>query len=191
MYIYWLGRRKTASRVTYSRRRYPENIYRPRRENKRSFWEPASYDDLSARFNGVSSVAVPTRWTSIRVSSMYFAFPRTRSLACAGLYGWIYGLSHSFSLHRSDSGAEALERYIDFYERAEAVKLLHQKDVRSLRVTLVKIGESRNQKPILDRSGPLMRHSHKSRLKKWFLIRILSWYQDASTKVYTRVGEFS
>jgi len=61
MYIYRLGlRRKTAPRATYSRR-YPENIYRPpRRENKRFFWEPASYDDLSARFNGVPSVAVTT-----------------------------------------------------------------------------------------------------------------------------------
>lgn len=62
MYIYWLGlrRRKTALRATYSRR-YPENIYRPsRRENKRFFWELASYDDLSARFNGVPSVAVRT-----------------------------------------------------------------------------------------------------------------------------------
>lgn len=39
-----------------------------------------------------------------------------------------------FPTHQSDSGAEALERYIDFYERDEAVKLLHQKDVRPLRV---------------------------------------------------------
>lgn len=87
MYIYWLGRRKIASRVTYSRRRYPENIYRPpRQENKRSFWEPASYDDLSARFNGVPSVAVTT--LDVDPSFVYvLAFLRTRSLACAGLYG--------------------------------------------------------------------------------------------------------
>lgn len=51
------------------------------------------------------------------------------------------------------SGLEALERYIDFYERAEAVKLLYQKDVGSSRVILIKIGESRNQKPILVRTG--------------------------------------
>ncbi|EFN61181.1 hypothetical protein EAG_12740 [Camponotus floridanus] len=38
------------------------SVGRPlRRENKRFFWEPASYDDLSARFNGVPfNVAVTT-----------------------------------------------------------------------------------------------------------------------------------
>lgn len=57
-------------------------------------------------------------------------------------------LSHSSAW--SGSGSKALERYIDFYERVEAVKLLHQNDVRSL--ILIKI-EPRNQKLILDQSS--------------------------------------
>lgn len=44
--------------------------------------------------------------------------------------------------HRSDS--EALERYIDFYETAEAVKLLYQKAVWSLRIIFIKIENIKN-----------------------------------------------
>ena len=99
--VYLLGRpsaNKTASKVTYSRRRYPENIYRPpRQENKCSFWEPASYDNLSAHFNGVQSVTVLT--LDVDPSFIYvLAFLRTRPFACTNLYRWIYSLSHSFSL---------------------------------------------------------------------------------------------
>lgn len=76
--------------VTYSRRRYPENIYRPpRQENKRSFWEPASYDDLSARFNGVPSVAVTTldvRSREFRLCT-HFAPNSSPACVCSALYG--------------------------------------------------------------------------------------------------------
>ncbi|KYM80031.1 hypothetical protein ALC53_09557 [Atta colombica] len=77
---------KTSSKVTYSRRRYPENIYRPpRQENKCSFWEPASYDNLSAHFNGVQSVTVMT--LDVDPSFVYvLAFLRTRPFACTNLY---------------------------------------------------------------------------------------------------------
>ncbi|KYN39748.1 hypothetical protein ALC56_05856 [Trachymyrmex septentrionalis] len=63
----------------------PEIFLPPRQENKRSFWEPASYDDLSAHFNGVPSVAVTT--LDVDPSFVYvLAFLRTRPLACADLY---------------------------------------------------------------------------------------------------------
>ncbi|KYN02402.1 hypothetical protein ALC62_06782 [Cyphomyrmex costatus] len=71
------GRRKNSQRVKAVRKTVVRSIQEPRirrpltrltcvagrpprQENKRSFWEPASYDDLSAHFNGVPSVAVTT-----------------------------------------------------------------------------------------------------------------------------------
>lgn len=146
MYIYWLGV-KRASRVTYSGRRYPENIYRPpRQENKRSFWEPASYDDLSARFNGVPSVAVTTLDVDPRFRLCTRFPPCSPARVCWSIRMNLWPFPF-FPTHRSNSGSEALERYIDFYERVEAVKLLHQKDIRFPRVILVKIVEPRHRKP--------------------------------------------
>lgn len=76
-------------RANYSRRRYRENIYRPpRRENKRFFWEPPSYDDLSARFNGVPfNVAVhDVGRRSKELSSSMYSFSVEFSLQRMQLY---------------------------------------------------------------------------------------------------------
>lgn len=56
------------------------------RENKRSFWELASYDDLSARFNGVSSIAVTMLAVDARSLFYVPVFLRTRSPVCTSLY---------------------------------------------------------------------------------------------------------
>lgn len=121
-------------RANYSRRRYRENIYRPlRRENKRFFWEPASYDDLSARFNGVPfNVAVttldvnprsyPRLCTRIPSNSLFSVCSYTRTNLWSSPF---------FSTRRTDSASVALERDIDFLcESSDPIKLLHRRVVQ-------------------------------------------------------------
>jgi hypothetical protein len=84
------------------------------RENKRSFWELASYDDLSARFNGVSSVAVTMLAVDPRSLLYVLVFPRTPLFGVrVGLRARIYGpLSHSFPL--SELATRAAEEKYQF-----------------------------------------------------------------------------
>lgn len=141
MYIYWpvppavKPRRRQPTREGDIRKIF---IDLRGRENKRSFWELASYDDLSARFNGVSSTLPSRCWPSIREaaasSSMYSFSSELASLRRATNLWPFLILFHSLRAHRARRKEIYIYIYIDFSGNSRSVK---DTRVGSLRVYTV------------------------------------------------------